>query len=264
MFEMYRTHYKVYVAWALQYRMMLVLWAVAGVVQTLVALAIWKTVAVAAGGEIGGYQQSTFAAYFVLVMLVGELTHTWVFWQWDWRVREGLFSSLLLQPMHPLHADIVDNIATKSVSLAVKVPIAVLIGSIYGAKWTHDGWAWAAFSVSLVLAYSLRTLIEAVIACSAFWLTKINAVVNAHYLVFDFLSGQFAPVELLPEPLRSIAEVLPFRWCIDFPVQLAMGRVSHRDAVIGLGMLVAWNVVMFAVFKLAWRVSAIRYSAVGS
>jgi ABC-2 type transport system permease protein len=264
MLDLYRTHYKIYVAWALQYRFVLALWAIAGVTETFVSLAVWRAVAAASGGTVGSYDQTQFVAYFVIVMLVSELTHGWVFWTWEWRVNEGSFSSRLLQPAHPLHADVVDNIAVKSVSMLIKVPIAFAIANAFGASFTHDWVHLVALVPVLVGAYALRMLIEAVIACMAFWLTRMAALANAYYMVWAFTSGQFAPVELLPGVLGDVAQMLPFQWALGFPVELALGRLTYGEIAVGLAHQAAWILATYATFRLLWRAASRRYTAVGS
>ena len=265
MIDIYRTHYRIYLAWALQYRVILGLWAIAGVVEMLVALAVWTAVAgTSADGSVGGYAHATFAAYFVMVMIVCDLTHTWIFWMWDWRVREGSFSSLLLRPVHPLHADIADNVAVKTLSMAMKLPVAVAIAWAYDARISDDPLTLAAFALALMLAYLLRVAIESCLACLAFWMTKLNAVVQAYYLAFAFLSGQFAPVSLLPGVIGQVAGALPFQWVVGFPVELALGRLTHDEIVHGLAAQTAWVAAMYTVFRLMWRASSKRYTAVGS
>ena len=264
MYEFYTTQYRIYVAWALQYRFVLALWALAGLTETLVSLAVWQAVARASGGTVDGYDQSQFAAYFVVVMLVNELTHGWVYWTWEWRVNEGLFSSRLLQPIHPLHGDIIDNLAVKTVSLVIKVPIALAIASVFDAAFTTDWVHLLALVPALAMAFLLRMLIEASLACSAFWLTRISALVNAYYMVWAFTSGQFAPLELLPSQLETVANVLPFRWALAFPVEVALGRNSDSDVAIGLACQAGWIVITYAMFRLLWRCASHRYSAVGS
>jgi len=47
------------------------------------------------------------------------MTFTWIMWEYDYRIREGLLSPVLLRPVHPIHADIADNISSKLVTLPV-------------------------------------------------------------------------------------------------------------------------------------------------
>jgi len=263
MLETYRTLYRVYLAWALQYRVMIALWATAGLVQAFVGLAIWSAVA-KSGALPPSWDATAFAAYFLAVMVVDEFTHTWIYWIWEWRVRQGTFAAMLLRPSHPIHGDIADNLAVKTVSMSVKVPIAIAVGWAYGVHLHVTPVRFAAFILSMLLAYALRTMIEPCIACVAFWLTRMQAVAGAWFLTWSFLSGQFAPVELLPQPLRTVAEVLPFHWALAFPVDVALGHVDGAATATGLLAQACWVAITWLVFHILWRTAQSRFTAVGT
>ena len=52
-------------------------------------------------------------------MLVNHVTFTWIMWEYDYRVRQGTLSFALLRPVHPIHADIADNVSFKLITFAV-------------------------------------------------------------------------------------------------------------------------------------------------
>lgn len=261
--DVYASWFRLHLAWALQYRVMIATWQLAGLVEVLVALSVWTAVASASGGQVAGFAQADFAAYFVLVMLVGELTHTWTVWIWEWRVRSGSFAGILVRPTHPLHGDIMDHVAAKLVSMSVKTPIALVVAWYFGASFHASGWQWAAFVPALALAWGLRIMIEACLACLAFWLTRIAAAVHAYYAVMLVMSGGFAPLAVLPDPVRVVAEVLPFRWMMAFPVELGMGRLGTAEILQGLAFQTAWLLVACAAFHVCWRVTSRHFTAVG-
>ncbi len=67
----------------------------------------------------GRYTAAQFAAYFIVFMLVNQLTYTWIMYEYEYRIREGMLSPALLRPVHPIHADIAENISSKLISLPV-------------------------------------------------------------------------------------------------------------------------------------------------
>jgi ABC-2 type transport system permease protein len=68
--EYYRAQFKTTIALQLQYRVSLIIWLIGGVLQPLIYLVVWTTVAGASGGSVGGYTAQDFAAYFIVLMLV--------------------------------------------------------------------------------------------------------------------------------------------------------------------------------------------------
>jgi ABC-2 type transport system permease protein len=262
--EIYYTQLKTSLAVQFQYRASLVIWMIGRVVEPLIYLVVWSTVAQARGGQVGGFGAADFSAYFITLMLVNQLTFTWIMWEYDYVIRTGALSFKLLRPIHPIHGDIADNVAYKILTLAVIIPAAFLLGWIFPPSFNLQGWALAAALPALCLAFLIRFLLEWALAMAAFWTTRINAINQAYYVILLFMSGQFAPLSLLPESLQWLAAILPFRWLIAFPVELILGRLSPIEALTGLMVQLVWLAVAFVALSLVWRAGVKRYSAVGS
>ena len=105
---------------------------------------------------------------------------------------------------------------------------------------------------------------EWTLALAAFWTTRVSAINQIYFVLALFLSGQMAPLTLLPRPLQLAAAILPFRWTTSFPVELLLGRLDWWQAVIGLGVQAAWLVLFLFLLRLAWRAGVRVYSAVGA
>src|SRR5690349_19041509 len=74
------------------YRGGILIWLVSLVTTPLVSLVVWTTVARENGGSAGGFTSGEYAAYFIAVMIVNNLTFTWIMWEMEWRVKNGMFS----------------------------------------------------------------------------------------------------------------------------------------------------------------------------
>jgi ABC-2 type transport system permease protein len=248
----------------LQYRISLVIWMIGLVLSPLVYLVVWTTVAHAKGGDVGTYSAHDFAAYFILLMIVDHITFTWVIFNADFRIRQGALSPLLLRPVHPINADIVENVSFKLLMLMVILPAAVVMSIAFGPRLHPDPWAVIAFFPALLLAAVLRFTVEWTVSLISFWISRMAALDQMYYVLVLFLSGQVAPISLFPAPVQLAANVLPFRWMVAFPVELLLGRVSPHDATIGFAVLLAWLAVGLAALRLTWRLGLKQYSAVGA
>jgi viologen exporter family transport system permease protein len=109
----------------------------------------------------------------------------------------------------------------------------------------------------------VRFLWEWALALSAFWTTRISAVNRAYFVVLMFLSGRVAPVGLLPQVLQTVGDALPFRWMVAFPVELMIGRVTPRDAAVGLVAQLGWIAGGGVVLRLLWPRAVRRFASVG-
>jgi ABC-2 type transport system permease protein len=263
LFDVYRAEFRTSVAVQLQYRAAQLIWLLGTVLQPLVYLAVWSAVAAASGGRVGGYDRAAFSAYYIVLMLVNQVTFTWVMYEFEGRIREGAFSPLLLRPLHPIHGDVADNLAHKALTMLVLLPTAAALALLFHPSLHPAPWAVAACVPALALAFALRFTLEWTLALAAFWTTRTAAVNQMYEAVVLFLSGQIAPLALLPGPVRRLAAVLPFRWMVAFPVQLIVGPVTPGQALAGLAAQAVWLGGALAVLAAVWHAATRRYSAVG-
>jgi ABC-2 type transport system permease protein len=262
--QVYRAQFHNTTAIQVQYRAELVIWLIGLILQPVIYLVVWSAVAGSSGGQVGGYTSSDFAAYFIVLMLVNHVTFTWVIYGMDARIRQGTFSPVLLRPVHPIHADVADNVTYKVLTLVVMIPATAGLVLAFHPSVHPAPWAVAAMVPAVLLAFLLRFLLEWTIAMLAFWVSRMNAIDQMYYVTVLFLSGQVAPLSLFPGPIRVVAGALPFRWMLAFPVELFLGRVSVTQALTGLAAQLAWILAVAVVFRFMWRAGVARYSAVGT
>jgi ABC-2 type transport system permease protein len=262
--KVYRAQCRTTITIQLQYRVALVIWLIGLVLQPVIYLVVWATVASSSGGSVGGYNRSDFAAYFIVLMLVNHLTFSWVIYGMDARIRQGAFSPLLLRPVHPIHADISENVTYKLLTFVVMVPATIVLVLVFRPTLHPTPWAVAAFVPALLLAFVLRFVLEWTISMVAFWVSRMSAIDQMYYVAVLFLSGQVAPLTLFPTPVRIIASALPFRWMVSFPVELLLGRLTVTATLQGFAIQAAWILAVLGLFTIMWRRGVARYSAVGT
>ncbi len=262
--ELYGQQFRTTMAIMFAYRASLLIWMIGQVLEPLVYLIVWSIVSNSNGGSVGDYSANEFAAYFILLMLVNQVTYTWIMYEFEYRVREGSLSFALLRPVHPIHSDIADNISSKLITTPFMILVAIGLAAIFHPVFSPQPWAVGLFFLVLLLSFAIRFLLEWTLALSTFWTTRVGAVNQMYFVVMLFLSGQFAPLTLLPFPVQVISYILPFRWLISFPIDLVTGRLSISEALIGVGAQIAWLVVSYILLRLVWRAGVKVYSAVGS
>ena len=262
--DYYAAKFQAEIALQFAYRGAMAIWLVSLVTTPVISLVVWTTIARGNGGSAGGFTASQYAAYFIAVMIVNNMTFTWVLWEMEWRIRNGVFSPLLLRPMHPIHNDVVNNLTFKLLTSVAMLPIAGLLALAFDATFATRLWHALAFGPVLVAAMALRFLWEWTVGLSAFWITRTVTLNQLYGTLTFFLAGQVAPLSLFPDPLRLLAAILPFRWMIAFPVEVLLGRVDARDVLIGVGMQTLWITLALLAMRGVWQRGVRHYSAVGA
>ncbi len=262
--DIYAQQFRTTFASFVQYRASMLIWMIWHVLEPLIYLAVWSAVSRSGGGSVGGFTEREVAAYFIVMMLVNHLTYTWIMYEFEYRIRHGSLSFRLLRPLHPMHSDIVDNISSKLITLPIMLVIAAVLALIFRAGFSFSLWAGLMFIPALILAFAVRFLVEWTLALAAFWTTRVSAVNQGYYVAAIFLSGQVAPLGLLPLPVQWAASILPFRWMISFPVELLLGRITPGQALIGLAAQLVWLGIASVMVRIVWRAGLRIYSAVGA
>ena len=261
--QYYRSRFAISVAANVAYRGAVSIWIFTTILQPLVFIVVWRTVA--GSGQTGGFTANQFVAYFLVMMLVDHLTFIWHMWEFEWRIRTGAFSPLLMRPIHPIHNDICENLAYKVIGLVGVLPAAVVIGLAYDADLSAVGAGTVLpFLLALVLAMVLRFVVEWCLALAAFWLTKVTAINSLFFALTGFFGGIFAPLAVLPVWMQIVAVWTPFPWSLAFPVEVFLGRRTGADIWTGYAVQLGWILLALGGLALLWRRATRRYSAVGA
>jgi ABC-2 type transport system permease protein len=262
--QLYIQQFKTTLAMMFQYRASLLIWMIGHVLEPLVYLIVWSVVADSGGGSVGDYAERDFAAYFIVLMLVNNVTYTWIMYEFEYRIRHGSLSFALLRPVHPIHSDIADNVSSKMITLPFMLAVAGLLALIFHPALSPEPWAIGLFVPALLLAFLVRFLLEWTLAQAAFWTTRVSAINQTYFVLLLFLSGQIAPITLMPRPVQILAEILPFRAMVGFPVELLLGRLTLSDVLSGIGTQAVWVIIGLVLLRVVWRAGVRVYSAVGA
>ena len=144
------------------------------------------------------------------------------------------------------------------------LPTAILLYFLFEPNLVFYVQTVAVFLLALSIAFIMRFFIEWTLALVAFWTTRNEAINQMYFTLGLFLSGRIAPIDLLPDPIQFLANALPFRWAVAFPVELMLGRLSSEQIWNGFAMQALWLLIGIVLIKITWRTGIKKYSAVGS
>src|SRR5262249_45645915 len=155
-------------------------WLLFFILKPLIFLSVWSAVARSTDGTVGGYAPEDVAAYFLVTMWIIHLTFNGVLLYAEARVRQGAYSQLLLLPIHPISADAADNLAYKTITAPLVALATLVLVLTFQPRVAPPTWAILGFVPALLLAYAIRFLTAWTVALAAFWLTRIQALIQAY------------------------------------------------------------------------------------
>ncbi len=253
------TFLSVYYAYMLEYRAELILWVLAGALP-IILMGVW--IQAAQGGQFG-LTPVDFARYFITVFFVRQLTVVWVIWDFEKEVVEGKLSFRLLQPIDPVWHHVAGHLSERVARIPFILLLIFLFFILYPqAIWLPNLGQFLLFGLAVILAFVLRFIIQYTFGLFAFWTERASALETFWLLFYLFLSGLIAPLDMFPEPVRTIVMLTPFPYLINFPVSLLVGLPV--DVVRGFLSLVGWILLFLGANRLLWRAGLKRYSGMGA
>ena len=120
------------------------------------------------------------------------------------------------------------------------------------------------FALSVLLAWLMTFLVQALFGMLAFWTDQSEGMFGVWFVLWMLLSGYIAPLSMFPEPLQAVLAWLPFRGMIAVPVELLGGFLAPRDAIFDITVQVMWVVVLSTTAAVTWRRGIRRYGAFGA
>jgi ABC-2 type transport system permease protein len=264
MVDFYATVSRTAVQEQFQYRAANYMYMIGMVVEPVIYLVVWSVVAEASGGQVGGYSPGGFAAYFIVWMLVRNMNIVFTPYGWEFRIREGQLSGMLLRPMHPLHYDLAYFAGWKVIAVLLWVPIALVLSLLFRPELSVDLAQAATFLVAIWGAYVIRTLLLFVLGMVTLWTTRVAALFELYFTAELLLSGRLVPMDLMPDWVLRWVDLLPFRSTFGFPIEALVSDLSGAELVRGLVAQLVWIVIGWALAMAVWRRAIRRYAAVGN
>jgi ABC-2 type transport system permease protein len=228
---------------------------------------LWYAVFQARDGKpVGGFYYEDFVAYYLLTMVARAFSSmpglaSGIAAQ----IRSGEVKKFLIQPVDLLGFLLLGRAAHKLAYYTVAIlPFALVF---FLCRDYFPGWpsltAWAAGVLALVLCFFLGYFLEACMGLVGFWWLEVSSLLFVYMLFSFFLSGHMFPLDMLPEPWRTIVEMTPLMYLAYFPAAVLLGKIDGLELVRGLAIEAAWVVFFILLSRIMFHYGARRYSAYG-
>ena len=265
MLRIYQRFWQVNWAEQWQYRANLLMYLLFWLVSPVVYLAVWTTIA-RTQGSVGGLTPNDFVTYYMTLLIIDQLTSDITIHIFAYKIQDGTLASELTRPIHPILTNtLVNNLAFKTLTMMAMIPVWAVLWILFQPNFAAVTWQGILLAVpAVIFGFAISFLFGASLTCVAFWTTRVWSLSEFYWAMIVLFSGQFVPLQLMPEVIQQIAKVLPFQLFKYFPIQLVLGRLSPAEIVSGYLMGVGWFFVALVLFLWIWRRGLKQFSAVGA
>jgi len=167
----------------------------------------------------------------------------------DGEVRSGEIAYRLVRPYGYAGYHLAQHAGERSLRFALNLAVGSALALLYVGPVPL---AWHRVAVGVVVAL-VGVLIDFLASFSigllAFWIEDTSSVQLIYSRMLMLLGGMLLPLEIFPEPLRSVAAALPFSTMLYGPAKLALGG---GDAARALDLLARQAVSLVAIGAATW------------
>lgn len=181
------------------------------------------------------------------------------------QVRNGEIKKFLIQPIDMIGFLLLSRLAHKLVYYGVAIGPFALVFFLCRNFFPPlpDASTWAAFILSLCLAFLLGFFLEATLGMIGFWFLDVSSLLFVYMLFNFFFSGHMFPIDMLPGVWGDLVQLLPLKYLAYYPAAVYLHKVEGAQLITGLWVQVGWVLFFIVASRVALARGVRRYSGFG-
>jgi ABC-2 type transport system permease protein len=201
-------------------------------------------------GQLVAYSwlREAFLAMIMLWMTDGDLMNS---------ITDGQVAYELCRPYDMYTFWCARLIATRLSSVALRCLPILLVAFLLPGEFRMTLPASFGALAAFLLSMSLSLVLVVVVSMFIYLLTFVTMSSFGSRLLLgiaaEFLGGSILPIPLMPPWLQTMLNFFPYRYISDLPFRLYSGHISGTEAVVQIGVQLAWILGLILLGKLAFR-----------
>jgi ABC-2 type transport system permease protein len=251
---------------AMEYRANFLLSMVSAVFPIFIQYFLWTAIYRGSGNAaINGYTYAQIIIYTVIASIVSRLVRTGFEYEVNDDIKNGGLNKFIVKPIDYFTYKLACFIGQK---LVQTIMIILLAAGIFFFLYLRFGFIitpdrLVCFFCSLLLAFLLNFVIFFTVGTVAFWLLEIGFLFEAVRIVIIAMSGGIFPLDIFGAGVTRVLHWMPFKYTINFPVEIINGKLDSTAWRQGLLIQAAWVFVFTLVSRRLWAFGTRRHTAVG-
>lgn len=246
-----------------QYRARIWIWILIDLFHIALYPALWLQ-AYGDRATLGGFSREDLILYFVGAAFINIFANFALAYWMSTLIRTGRIMPLLLRPFSTRWWLILEEITHKLTRVILASPLLIIAIVFLAPRVDTSVFQILALVMSLILGIWLASLIQLVLGSIAFFIDRIDFLLWMFWSVSGVFSGRFAPIQLFPETLATIATILPFRFFIAVPLEALLGVTTVERWLLDMGILLVWILGFHVLLHVVWNRGLRTYQAFGT
>ncbi len=248
----------------IEYRLNFVMWRIRVMLQLITVYVLWYAL-LPAGDEVFGYTQSTMLTYVLGTAIVGSFVFSARSHTIAEEVNSGDLSNFLIRPMNYFKYHFARDMGDKGLNIIFSIfEFSLLVLLLRPTLFIQTSpeillFTVVATCVGVLLFFCCNVLLGMI----GFWSPEVWAPRFIFMTLLTFFSGALFPLDILPEGIYRIFEILPFGYMLYFPLKVYLGQIAIGDIWLGLVAGGMWILILFGISKILWKKGLRNYAAQG-
>ncbi|MBY0472397.1 ABC-2 family transporter protein [bacterium] len=232
----------------------------AAVVPAAIQWVLWYALFKVGGmNEVAGMTYTDMVQYTLVSLLFSQVRGGDHDFELSELIRSGQLSNYLLRPVGVVEFIYIRGVAPKLFIASICLVIGMVLGLFFGFDPMRMFGAMIMALVGNIIHYQ----IGAALASTGFYWEEAYSVLMVKNMIVSLLSGELIPLNIFPESLQWIWKSTPFYLYVFGPVQYALGRWTHAEFFMQMGIASLWLVAGWLLVKISWGLGMRRYLSLG-
>ncbi len=254
------------------YRQNYIVSSLINILSILIVIFLWKSIYTINNNSIKAYSMASMILYIFIVNTVFEVVNTSaISSKVSNDIRLGTLSNYLMRPMSYLLFQFADTCGAK----LAKLPMILVLNGVFGVFFfmAYDivgktgfaitGGSVLLFTVFILLSFLWNYLFDYLLGVIGFWMDNPWILFYLKRQILPLVCGLLIPIDLFPNVIKNVLEVLPFQFYVYFPYKVLIGSVTLQQYMNNMLFFMAWIVGIGLVAQIVWKKSLKKYTAVG-
>lgn len=254
------------------YRQNYIISSIINVLSILIVMFLWKSIYIINDTSIKSYSLASMMLYIFIVNTVFEIVNTAAISnKVSNDIRLGTLSNYLMRPVSYFLFQFADTCGDK----IAKLPMILILNGIFGvffcASYDIVGnvdflittGSVLLFFVFILLSFIWNYFFDYLLGVMGFWMDNPWILFYLKRQLLPLVCGLLIPIDLFPDIIKNILEILPFQFYVYFPYKVLIGAVTMQQCVNNMVLFIVWIIGMGIITQFIWGKSLKKYMAVG-
>lgn len=177
------------------------------------------------GGSVRGWSETDAVTLIWINQSLIMVMYIWGWWDVSKSIQTGSIATDFLRPVSWYGLWFSREIGRATTAIALRLIPTMFVGwLLFDITLPASPAVAIGFLIAVILGVWVSFSIRLLTNLTSFWLIDHRGIAALSMSVGTFLSGMTMPIDFFPEPLRTIAEMLPFQAVLMAPNNVYLGK----------------------------------------